>query len=266
MKKLSIAVLIALLLITVFPTMSFAEDSPINPGHEVKFMLDVSQFATTDDLVNAFHASHDEDLKVYYFDTPDQIFRKLNYVHRLRIYDGDKKTDITYKKTFPDQAPSDAIAEAAEHDFHGDMSNYKYEIDKKPGKDSFSISRKEKFNKNDKLNYDNGIDIKYALDLFREEAPKKYRNWDDQDWYYDTLEQAVPYGPAAVSKFEGNYEDIDADLEIWHYKGETIAEISTKTDDADDADVIQEKWSEALANEGWLSTNQQSKTSFVMDR
>ncbi|MFP7170716.1 CYTH domain-containing protein [Terribacillus sp. 7520-G] len=266
MKKLSIAVLIALLLVSVFPAMAFAEESPINPGYEVKFMLDVSQFATADDIADAFQASHDEDLKVYYFDTPDQIFRKLNYVHRLRIYDGDKKTNITYKKTFPDQTPADAIAEAAEHGFHGDMPNYKYEIDKKPGNDSFSISRKEKFNPDDKLSYDDGIDIEYALDLFRDQAPKKYRSWDDQDWYYDTLEQAVPYGPAEVSKFEGNYEDIDADLEIWHYKGETIAEISTKTDDAEEADDIQEKWSEALTNEGWLSSSQQSKTSFVMDR
>lgn len=98
MKKLSIAVLIALLLVSVFPAMAFAEESPINPGYEVKFMLDVSQFATADDIADAFQASHDEDLKVYYFDTPDQIFRKLNYVHRLRIYDGDKKTNITYKR------------------------------------------------------------------------------------------------------------------------------------------------------------------------
>ena len=265
MKKLSFPALVSLLLLTVLPSMSFAKESPINPGYEVKFMLDVSQFATTEDIADAFHASHDEDLKVYYFDTPDQIFRKLNYIHRLRIYEGDTKTDVTYKKTFPDQAPSDAIAEAADHDFNGDMSNYKYEIDKKPSKDSFSISRKEKFKKNDHLRYDDEIDVDYALDLLHDEAPKKYRQWDDQDWYYDTMTQAVPYGPAAVSTFEGNYEDIDADLEIWYYKGETVAEISTKTDDAEDAGDIQEKWAEALANDGWLSSNQQSKTSFVMD-
>jgi hypothetical protein len=266
MRKFSIVVLLALLLVTVLPSISLAEESPIAPGYEVKFMLDVSQFATQDDIVNAFQASHDEDLKVYYFDTPDQLFRKLHYIHRLRVYDGDKKTNITYKKTFPDQTIEDAIAEADTHDFHGDMSNYKFEVDKKPETDSFSISRKEKFEQDERLSYDKGIDTAYALDLLQEEAPKKYRKWDDQDWYYDTLEKAIPYGPAEVSKYEGEYENLDADLEIWYYKGETIAEISTKTDDKEQAEDIQAEWAEALAENGWLSENQPSKTSFVMDR
>lgn len=239
--------------------------SDIELGFEVKFNLDLDSFPSTNEMLDIFDAEHDEDVKVYYFDTPDQTFRKLGYIHRLRVYASDKKTNITYKKVFPGIAVPDAIEEASEKGFHGDMSNYKFENDRKEGVDTFSISRKKKFKKDDILRFDL-IDPTYAINLFQEEAPKKYRKWDDEDWYRETLANTIPYGPALAHTYEGHFLGFDADVEIWSYKGETIAEISTKTDDPAEADQIEAVWFNKLSEEGWLSENQTSKTGFVMDR
>lgn len=239
--------------------------SDIEPGYEIKFNLDLDAFSSAFDMLDIFAAEHDEDLKVYYFDTPDQEFRQLGYIHRLRVYASDKKTNITYKKVFPNVAVSDAIAEASEKGFHNDMSNYKFENDRKEGNDSFSISRKEKFKKNDLLRFDL-IDPQYAISLFQEEAPKKYRRWDDEDWYRETLSNSIPYGPALAHTYEGEFLGFEADVEIWSYKGETVTEISTKTDDPAEADQIEAAWFNKLSEEGWLSDIQTSKSGFVMDR
>ncbi|SFL45520.1 hypothetical protein SAMN04487943_101638 [Gracilibacillus orientalis] len=264
MKKIIVLFTLLLAVMVSVATPSYAE-SEIEPGYEVKFNLDLDSFQSTNEMLDIFDAEHDEDLMVYYFDTPDQTFRELGYIHRLRVYASDKKTNITYKKVFPGVAITDAIEEASAKDFHGDMSNYKFENDRKEGIDTFSISRKEKFEKNDSLRFDL-IDPQYAVNLFQEEASRKYRNWDDEDWYQETLGNTVPYGPALAHTYEGDFLDVDADVEIWSYKGEKIVEVSTKTSEKDEADQIETAWFEELTDSGWLSDEQSSKTGFVMDR
>ncbi|MFB4259476.1 hypothetical protein ACE106_09935 [Shouchella clausii] len=264
MKK-TIAVA-ALALVAVLAAESSAQaNSPIVPGYEVKFNLDIDQFENEDEIVSAFHAVHDEDVNVYYFDTPEQQFRENGYIHRLRVYGSDKKNDLTYKKVFPDMTVDEAINEATLRGFHGDMSNYKFENDRKQGKDTFSISRKEKFKKTDDIHFE-GIDEQSVIALFRKEAPKKYAGWDDTSWYDATLSRSISYGPALAKTYEGEYLGIDADLEIWSYQGELLAELSTKTPDPAEADAIEAAWLYGLTESGWLSADQTSKTSFVMDR
>lgn len=264
MKKVSFVGALTLAFFTSFALPAQAE-SPIEPGYEVKFNLDLDSFSNQEDVVQTFNATHDEDVKVYYFDTPDQQFRDQGYIHRLRIYASDKKTNITYKKVFPGVTVENAIAEATAKGFHNDMSNYKFENDRKEGTDTFSISRKETFKQNKKLTFDS-IDVDYAVKLFKDEAPKKYRTWNHEDWYQDTLSQTIPYGPALAETYEGEYLGIDADLEIWTYQGDRIAEISTKVAEKEHADQIEESWLDGLTEAGWLSDEQTSKTGFVMDK
>lgn len=263
MKRITFFCAFLLLVMAGMATPVFAEGN-IEPGYEVKFNLHLDAFSDTEEMLHTFQAGHNEDLKVYYFDTPEQTFRAHNYIHRLRVYAGDKKTNITYKKVFPGMSTAEAIEEAYSKGFHGDMSNYKFENDRKEGIDTFSISRKEKFNKNDQLNFDS-IDSNYAVNLFKNEAPKKYAEWDNAEWYQATLNDAIQYGPAFVQTYEGSFLEIDADLEIWSYKGETLVEISTKTPEKEVADQIEAAWFEKLTKSGWLSSEQVSKTSFVMD-
>ncbi|MBT2600598.1 MULTISPECIES: hypothetical protein [unclassified Oceanobacillus] len=264
MKKMMLLLTLLLSVVIGVATPSYAA-SDIEPGYEIKFNLDLDAFSSTIDMLNIFDAEHDEDLKVYYFDTPDQEFRQLGYIHRLRVYASGKKTNITYKKRFTGVAVEDAIAEATEKGFHNDMSNYKFENDRKERIDVFSISRKEKFTKDDILRFDL-IDPQYAIELFQDEAPKKYRRWDDEIWYRETLSNTIPYGPALAHTYEGEFLGFEADVEIWSYKGDTVTEISTKTDDPREADQIEAAWFNKLSKEGWLSDNQTSKTGFVMDR
>ncbi len=264
MKRFIMLLILFFTAIYAVTTPAFAE-SEIIPGYEVKFNLDTDAFANQTDMLQTFEAVHDEDLKVYYFDTPEQTFRSHHYTHRLRVYANDKKNEITYKKTFPDITVADAIEEAASKGFHGDMSNYKFENDRKEGTDTFSISRKEKFNSTKTINYDS-INQGDVLSLLKSEAPKKYAGWDDTDWYHNTLNKAIAYGPASVQTYEGTFLGVDADLEIWNYKGETLVEISTKTPDKAEADYIENTWHTELEQADWLNAEQTSKTNFVMDR
>ncbi|TQS71144.1 CYTH domain-containing protein [Ornithinibacillus gellani] len=264
MKRVAVFFTFLLSIMACLATPVFAKSS-IKPGYEVKFNLDLNAFPDLTEILQIFEATHDENLKVYYFDTPEQTFRKNHYIHRLRVYEGDKKANLTYKKVFPGMEITDAIEEAYSKGFHGDMNHYKFENDRKERIDTFSISRKEKFKKNNQINFDD-INPSYAISLFKEEAPKKYEGWDNKIWYQETLNDTIPYGPASVQTYTGYFLGTEADIEIWTYQGDTVVEISTKTAKKSEADQIEKAWFQELSHLNWLSTDQASKTNFVMDR
>ncbi|WP_342442977.1 hypothetical protein MHB65_07520 [Lysinibacillus sp. FSL K6-0075] len=236
----------------------------IEPGHEIKFNIKPEIFKEST-IVQVFQATKKDDVKIYFYDTFDQTFLHNDYIHRLRVYKGSNKMDITYKKRFLNTPLSDAIAETANHGFTGSESNYKFELDSKGDHRTFTISRKESLKTSADVSYDT-VDTSAAKKRILENSPKKIVNWDSEAWYKNTLSQAVVYGPANAMTYKGSFLGHEADIEVWQYKGDMMVELSTKLDDAAQAAVIEKQWYEQLLFAGYLSVDQRGKTAFVMDK
>lgn len=236
----------------------------IEPGHEIKYNLKSELFNESDILKN-FTATKKDEVKIYYFDTQSKDFLSEDYNNRLRVYKDSNKIDITYKKRFLNTPLEEALAITESHGFTGGESNYKFEMDIKGGNRTFTISRKESLKATTKVNYD-AVETSVAKKLILDNVPKKILNWDSATWYNNTLSQAVVYGPAKSTTYKGSYAGYEADIEVWHYQGEVMMELSTKENDPAKAATIEKVWREQLEAAGYLSTDQRGKTAFVMEK
>ncbi|WP_369435928.1 CYTH domain-containing protein [Lysinibacillus fusiformis] len=236
----------------------------IEPGHEIKYNIK-SELFNEANILNTFTATKKDEVKIYYFDTPNKNFLSADYNNRLRVYKDSNKMDITYKKRFQNTPLEEALAITANHGFTGTESNYKFEMDIKGGNRTFTISRKESLKTTSKVSYE-AVDTSAAKKLVLENVPKKILNWDSEAWYTNTLSQAVVYGPANATTYKGSFEGYEADIEVWNYQGEVMVELSTKENDASKAAIIEKVWHDHLLAAGYLSTDQRGKTAFVMDK
>jgi len=256
--------LIVIVFVSIIGFGSTQAKAAIEPGNEVKFNIK-SELFTESDILNVFQATKKDEVKIYFFDTAYRAFLKEDYIHRLRIYKGSNKMDITYKKRFSNTPLDEAIAITESHGFTGAESNYKFETDIKDDNRTFTISRKESLKTTSKVSYDE-VDTNAAKKLILENVPKKILNWDSEAWYQNTLSQAVVYGPANATTYKGSFAGYAADIEVWQYQGETMVELSTKEDDALKAAEIEKEWRDRLESAGYLSEDQRGKTAFVMDK
>ncbi|MFF5816740.1 hypothetical protein [Lysinibacillus capsici] len=255
---------LGLIVISMMGVNTTQAKAAIEPGHEIKFNIKPEIFNEST-IVQAFQATKKDDVKVYFYDTLDQSFLRHDYIHRLRVYKGSNKMDITYKKRFLNTPLSEAMVETMNHGFTGSESNYKFELDIKGDHRTFTISRKESLKTSAEVSYDS-VATNVAKKLILENAPKKIVNWNSEAWYKNTLSQVVVYGPANATNYKGSFLGHEADIEVWQYKGDIMVELSTKVDDAAQAATIEKQWYEQLLSTGYLSGDQRGKTAFVMDK
>ncbi|MFJ7406721.1 MULTISPECIES: hypothetical protein [unclassified Lysinibacillus] len=253
-----------LVLCTIGMLNTIPAKAAIEPGHEIKYNLK-SELFNESDILKIFTATKKDEVKIYYFDTQSKDFLSADYNNRLRVYKDSNKIDITYKKRFLNTPLEEALAITESHGFTGDESNYKFEMDIKGGNRTFTISRKESLKGTAKVNYD-AVDTSAAKKLILDNVPKKILNWDSATWFNNTLSQAVVYGPANATTYKGSYAGYEADIEVWHYQGEIMTELSTKESNAAKAATIEVVWREHLEGAGYLSADQRGKTAFVMEK
>ncbi|MFJ6207391.1 hypothetical protein [Lysinibacillus sp. NPDC092081] len=256
--------LIGIVLVSIIGFDSTQAKAAIEPGNEIKFNIK-SELFTESDILNVFKATKKDEVKIYFFDTPNRAFLNEGYIHRLRVYKGSNNMDITYKKRFVNTPLDEAIAITESRGFTGAESNYKFETDIKGDNRTFTISRKESLKTTSNVSYD-AVDTSAAKKIILENVPKKILNWDTEAWYQNTLSQTVVYGPAKATTYKGSFAGYAADIEVWQYQGEIMVELSTKEDDALKAAIIEKEWHDRLASAGYLSEDQRGKTAFVMDK
>ncbi|EOH1637205.1 hypothetical protein [Enterococcus faecalis] len=263
MRKIFVflGVLTMVVLSTTFSQHSFAQSSSILPGVEIKYNLDSNYF--TDEKIQAeFMAKKDESLKVYFLETKDNSFFQNDYIQRLRVYEGKKNFDLTYKKRFKNMSISEGIQELEDHGFTGLEKNYKFEIDSKNGEDLLSVSRKEKIKVNANISYNN-VDEITVMQAFKENAPKKIQTWNSENWFNQTISRSHLRGPAIVQTYVGVFNGEPVDIETWDFNGKVMIELSMKTTQ-DSAPKIKENWENKLKDSEFLSTDQRGKTNFVL--
>lgn len=259
------------------------------PNFEVKFLLNSSLVLSpdtgkpSDSLRSAFSlAGNTIKMNVQYVDTPAKDIYQAGWSPRIRKKEGDKGWELTYKKRYPIEddgnASTDDIAEAlliAMQDGF-DNSNPKYEAQVEWGieKKTLSISRAKQVKEDSvgKKDMDMPGEAE-SRDLLSNEAPDKFNDWSSDSWGKGLLKDAVLFGPVYAKRYEGSWEGVDVDVEVWPIKKaqntdemENIVEVSFKADEDVDAATKQEGLREFLEGKGWFVPKDSLKTQLIMDR
>ncbi|WP_187273961.1 hypothetical protein [Paenibacillus sp. N3.4] len=103
-------------------------------------------------------------------------------------------------------------------------------------------------------------------------APSNFKNWTSTGWGITQLNNAVIYGPIDFKRYNGTYEDLELDIEVWTILNasktgtEDIVEASFKTDSLTEATSVRTDLINLLRNKGWLVESDVLKTSLIMER
>lgn len=111
-----------------------------------------------------------------------------------------------------------------------------------------------------------------ALKQLQDNLPGKLQNWKSSNWGKKTLADSRVRGPVQVSKYEGSFQGLDTDVEIWYIRSangsgtENIIEISFKTSDYSVAASNRTKLMNLLQSKGWMVPADSLKTNLVLER
>lgn len=277
-KTVAVTVLGSTVLFTGWNTTPEADAaSNAVPGYEVKFLLDSDEVLTSggglSSAVNqAFEiGSSPERLMVEYFDTDALELNEESWNVRLRKKESKSDYELTYKKRFDVQnGQIDAALTAANAaGFDSSDDNYKAEVDWGYGKQtlSFSVTKEKKASKGLSLPSD-----QKALEMLVNEIPGKLEKTRSKGWGKDTLEDARAYGPVLVTKYGGEFNGVDVDIEVWPILNasgtgtDSVVEISFKTDSYTEAASQRAELMDELESEGWLIPADSLKTNLILDR
>ncbi|KAK4172512.1 hypothetical protein QBC36DRAFT_390357 [Triangularia setosa] len=266
--------------------------STMVPDFEVKFLLNDSQvldFASSkpnDELRAVFNLpSKAIRMNVQFLDTSSREIYNAGWSPRIRKIEGESGYELTYKKRYPiidDQADgaidaSDlltALNLAKDDGFDVTETNYDTQVEWGFQKQTLSISRKKKVKKDSVGKKEMGLpDEDESKKLLTEEIPGKFDNWSFQKWGRSLLSQAVIYGPVLAERYEGTWEGVEVDIEVWPLRSkeseagmESIVEISFKSDNGNTAGDAHKALEIYLEEKGWLVPRDSLKTQLIMDR
>lgn len=275
------AALLAIVAVLAVPAFSGAETakaaSNAKPSYEVKFLLDAGKVLKSDGslqsaTLDAFDVEDPAERQlVEYFDTDALDLNEAGWNVRFRKKEDKKKYELTYKRRFAvvNGDINAALTEANKAGFDSSDDNYKAEVDWGYSKQTLSFS-------NDKdESADKGLSIpaeSKALDILVDKIPGKLEKTGGDKWGKDTLKDSRAHGPVSVSKYEGSFNGLDTDIEVWPILNaagtgtENLVEISFKTDDYNEAADNRGDLMALLDAKGWLVHADSLKTNLVLER
>ncbi|KAK4160441.1 hypothetical protein QBC43DRAFT_359577 [Cladorrhinum sp. PSN259] len=263
--------------------------STMTPDFEVKFLLSSSLVLSqsngkpTDSFRSEFILA-DKTIKmnIQFLDTPAKELYNAGWSPRIRKIEGEAGWELTYKKRYPigdDGNPNtDDIAStlliALGDGFDASDSKYDAQVEWGHEKQTLSISRKKKVKKDsiDKKAMDLP-DERQSRSLLVDEAPDKFSNWQFDSWGTGLLKDGVVYGPVYAKRYEGKWNGVDVDVEVWPIRKaagiqetEDIVELSFKSDSSIEAKEKHGALGEFLREKGWLVPRDSLKTQLIMER
>ncbi|WDZ55314.1 hypothetical protein [Paenibacillus polymyxa] len=277
-KLMSVVTLSAVLLVTGWkgaePVQAAANSTP---SYEVKLLLDTDQVLNADGslksgIVNEFQISDDaQRLSVEYFDTNSLQLNDEGWNVRFRKKEDKKNYELTYKKryTVTNGDIDAALTQANKEGFSAADDNYEAEVDWGYSKQTLSFSNDKKTNASKGLTLPSPDQ---ALKQLLDNLPGKLQNWKSSNWGKKTLADSRVRGPVQVSKYEGSFQGLDTDVEVWPIRSangsgtDTIIEISFKTSDYNTAASNRSKLINLLQSKGWLVPADSLKTNLVLER
>lgn len=268
MKK-SFKPLLTIALVFLFSTTAHASSLAV-PNYEVKFLMNTSSILDSsanlsNKVISTFNISSYKNLNVEYLDTNNLDLNKEGWIVRLRKFDGDDSTKLTYKKryTISNGNIDTALETAADDGFDGDNDNYSAQIDWGYETQTLNFSDNKQFSL---YNY-SGIELPNNEDAIKEaiyNIPGKLNKWLYPGWAQEQLNSAVLYGPYLGKRYIGQLNGLKIELETYNVNNNYIAEISFKTDKYEDASNQRQQLLNLLDSNGWLVKSDESKTGIML--
>ena len=268
-------ILAAALLLPLSGMAAPKKDKLTEPSFEVKFLLDPnrvlgSDFLFTPEFLDLFHLPEDgyTSIDVLYLETADRAFISRGWVNRLRLKDGKKKIERTYKKRYPlsGTGPQDihaALLQAEADGFSFGKDAYEAEIEWGYDQMTLSVSLEDS-QKHEEYTSLGEFSTDEAVAFLKEAMP------EEEAWGRSVLDQAQSLGPLRFLRIKGSWEDLKkVTAEIWTIPQEQddnlryIAELSFKTDDYETATDGKRRLTDFLDVQGFLLHEDALKTTEI---
>ena len=248
------------------------------PSYEVKLLLDSTQVLNANHLLtpailSEFNLSGPKQANVEYFDTNNLNLDGSGWNVRFRKKENKDNYELNYKKRYAIQNGDIGAALTLANSEGFDMTddNYEAEVDWGYGKQTLSISLDKKVSTS--LNGALGLPSEaVARGLLLDKLPGKLKDWGSNNWGKTQLQNARAYGPVLTSKYEGSWNGLEVDVEIWPIRDaagtgiEPLVEISFKTANYNTASTNRTALINSLNNKGWLIPADGLKTQLVLSR
>ena len=271
MKKFKLKTLIAIMSAVISLGAFATDDSGIS--YEVKFVLDEKILDSNDkskvneSFIQTFDLGKVTPIKVVYIDTDERTFLNEGWINRLRIKDGAKKFEYTFKKRYSVKAENLAAAlELAKSDGLIGTTGFEAEVD-------WSFDKMTLSYKFDADIPNDGFDelalpyLSEALKTAGKNMPQTELNAKGKKWGSKSLKNAKFIGPVVFRRYKGKLNGQKIDVEVWPIENQKtkettyFAELSFDAASYEEAkntrQIIMEKLSElgVLKQESSLKTN-----------
>ncbi|ACT04144.1 fibronectin type III domain-containing protein [Paenibacillus sp. JDR-2] len=250
------------------------------PNYEVKLTLDPALVLdSSHNLVSSVRSEFDtgssyKSYKVQYMDTATQSMQGQGWSERIRKRDDQSKHEIQYKKRY-DVANGDinaALTQAASEGLDS-SSGFDFQVDWGYSKQTLSID----YEKEVSVSGSSGSGLKMPNEatsrtISAANEPSKFANWTSTGWGTTQLNNAVVYGPVDFKRYEGTFNSLDLDIEVWTVINEAKTgneywvEASFKTDSYSEANSTRTALINELSSKGWLIPQDLLRTSQIISR
>lgn len=183
---------------------------------ELKLLLNsaaaLKQQETLSDDMNALFKFDGEpgQMSVWYLETPAQDFRKAGWSVRYRQFGDTGALELTYKKRYSEKDYKAMLDSELAKMFSADFS---VELDMEYTSKTCSLSYERIFN-----DVENAPDEPEAKRLAALNSPPVLTDWGSRNAGFVNLCAAKLYGPVAAATHRGEFEGLEAKLEIWKLK------------------------------------------------
>ncbi|WP_310501560.1 fibronectin type III domain-containing protein [Paenibacillus qinlingensis] len=251
------------------------------PNYEVKFNLNPSIVVdSSHNLISSVRSqfstgSSSKAYRVQYMDTATGALDAQGWSDRIRKKSSDSTHQFQYKKRYPitNGDINGALTTAANDGLNSSASGFEFQVDWTYSKQTLSVQYEKDVTVSGYSGSGlNAPNLATSRSVSVSNAPSQFKNWTSSGWGTTQLNNSVIYGPIDFKRYEGTYEDLDLDIEVWTILNaaktgtEDIVEASFKTDSLSEATSVRTALMNVLSTKGWLVQSDVLKTSLIMER
>lgn len=196
---------------------------------ELKLLLDSKQAlqkkdTLSDDLNTLFKFDEESgQMSIWYLETPAEDLRKARWSVRYRKYGDGSGLELTFKKRFSERDYKAMLESEAAKMFSAEFTP---EIDMEYTNKTYSLSFERVF-----TDIEDELTEPEAKRLAMLNSPPVFTDWGSKNTGFSHLCASTLLGPVVAATYTGEFEGLEAKLEIWKLKSyltELSFDVSTK--------------------------------------
>jgi hypothetical protein len=251
------------------------------PNYEVKFNLNPSIVVdSSHNLISSVRSqfstgSSSKAYRVQYIDTATGALDAQGWSDRIRKKSSDSTHQLQFKKRYPitNGDITGALTTAANDGLNSSAAGFEFQVDWTYSKQTLSVQYEKDVTVSGYSGSGlNAPNLATSQSISVSNAPSQLKNWSSTGWGTTQLNNSVIYGPIDFKRYEGTFDDLDLDIEVWTILNaaktgtEDIVEASFKADTLSEATTARTDLMNLLNTKGWLVQSDVLKTSLIMER